>query len=353
LLPRPLSNISRSLTSCLVSLVGRERRYGALKVVKSAKHYTETAVDEIKLCDRIAQTKRDHAGWPHCALLLDHFYHEGPHGRREIFSLPSCSLDTRSSPPFERVDVCMVFEVLGKNLLWLIRKRKHKGIPLSLVKTITKQVLEGLDYMHTQCGVIHTDLKPENVLCGIDDDDLLRLAERLKADRPQGFPHNSASLCFCPPFHPFSLFFFPAALKLPEPLKKGENHRKKKSHHDHLKPADSPANDLNIDSLNVSTPGASPAFSNGGGAHEEPKTPSLFKIADFGNACWVEKHFTDDVQTRQYRSPEVMIGAGYDTSADLWSLACMVFELITGDFLFDPHSGKNYSRDEGCLPPRT
>ena len=67
----------------------------------------------------------------------------------------------------------------------------------------------------------------------------------------------------------------------------------------------------------------------------------------------MEKHFKDDVQTRQYRSPEVMIGAGYDTSADLWSLACMVFELITGDFLFDPHSGKNYSRDEGCLPPRT
>ena len=28
-------------------------------------------------------------------------------------------------------------------------------------------------------------------------------------------------------------------------------------------------------------------------------------IVDFGNACWVDKHFTDDIQTRQYRSPEV------------------------------------------------
>lgn len=81
----------------------------------------------------------------------------------------------------------------------------------------------------------------------------------------------------------------------------------------------------------------------------EDKTPSLFKIADFGNACWVNKHFTEDIQTRQYRSPEVMIGAGFDTSADMWSFACMIFELATGDFLFDPHSGKTYSRDEDHL----
>lgn len=29
------------------------------------------------------------------------------------------------------------------------------------------------------------------------------------------------------------------------------------------------------------------------------------RIVDFGNACWTHKHFTDDIQTRQYRSPEV------------------------------------------------
>lgn len=29
------------------------------------------------------------------------------------------------------------------------------------------------------------------------------------------------------------------------------------------------------------------------------------KIVDFGNACWIEKQFTADIQTRQYRCPEV------------------------------------------------
>lgn len=36
------------------------------------------------------------------------------------------------------------------------------------------------------------------------------------------------------------------------------------------------------------------------------------------------KHFTEDIQTRQYRSIEVLIGAGYSTPADIWSTACMV-----------------------------
>ena len=54
------------------------------------------------------------------------------------------------------------------------------------------------------------------------------------------------------------------------------------------------------------------------------KYPVNVKIADLGNACWVDHHFTEDIQTRQYRCLEVLIGAGYDTPADMWSLACMV-----------------------------
>jgi serine/threonine protein kinase len=73
------------------------------------------------------------------------------------------------------------------------------------------------------------------------------------------------------------------------------------------------------------------------------------KIVDLGNACWTYKHFTDDIQTRQYRSPEVILGSKYDTSADIWSLACIVFELLTGDLLFDPQAGKNWERDEDHL----
>ena len=55
------------------------------------------------------------------------------------------------------------------------------------------------------------------------------------------------------------------------------------------------------------------------------------KIADLGNACWEHHHFTEDIQTRQYRSLEVLLGAGYGPPADIWSCACMAFELATGN----------------------
>lgn len=73
------------------------------------------------------------------------------------------------------------------------------------------------------------------------------------------------------------------------------------------------------------------------------------KVCDLGNACWTTKHFTDDIQTRQYRCPEVIVGKKYDTSADVWSMACFVFELVTGDLLFDPKSGRNFNRDDDHL----
>lgn len=43
-----------------------------------------------------------------------------------------------------------------------------------------------------------------------------------------------------------------------------------------------------------------------------------------------------------------MLGIDYDTSADLWSFACMIFELITGDFLFDPRKGELDKNDQPC-----
>lgn len=45
----------------------------------------------------------------------------------------------------------------------------------------------------------------------------------------------------------------------------------------------------------------------------------------------------------------MLLGVPYTYSADIWSTACLAFELATGDYLFDPHSGDNYSRDEDHL----
>lgn len=50
----------------------------------------------------------------------------------------------------------------------------------------------------------------------------------------------------------------------------------------------------------------------------------IVKIADLGNACWMDGEYTHVIQTRQYRSPEVIVGAKWTNEADMWSMACMV-----------------------------
>merc|ERR1719297_126497 len=72
--------------------------------------------------------------------------------------------------------VCMVFEVLGHNLLKFIIRSNYQGINLTNVKIMMKQVLEGLDYLHTKCKIIHTDIKPENVLVCVDKEYVRRIA---------------------------------------------------------------------------------------------------------------------------------------------------------------------------------
>ena len=79
-------------------------------------------------------------------------------------------------------------------------------------------------------------------------------------------------------------------------------------------------------------------------------SPSIeVKICDVGNACWFNHHFSTIIQTRQYRSPEVLLGINYNESSDIWSLACMIFELATGDFLFEPRKGEKYSKNDDHL----
>lgn len=77
-----------------------------------------------------------------------------------------------------------------------------------------------------------------------------------------------------------------------------------------------------------------------------PENLIQIKIADLGNACWYDEHYTNSIQTREYRSPEVLLGAPWGCGADIWSTACLIFELITGDFLFEPDEGHSYTKDD-------
>ncbi|KAJ0771960.1 putative dual-specificity kinase CMGC-DYRK-PRP4 family [Helianthus annuus] len=58
------------------------------------------------------------------------------------------------------------------------------------------------------------------------------------------------------------------------------------------------------------------------------------KVIDLGSSCFKSDRLSLYVQSRSYRAPEVILGLPYDQKVDLWSLGCILAELLSGDVLF-------------------
>jgi serine/threonine-protein kinase PRP4 len=69
------------------------------------------------------------------------------------------------------------------------------------------------------------------------------------------------------------------------------------------------------------------------------KDTKVVKLCDFGTAFPVEENtLVEYLVSRYYRAPEIVIGFTYDYAIDMWSMACTLYEIYTGRFLFDGRS---------------
>jgi serine/threonine-protein kinase SRPK3 len=362
----------------------------AMKIVRSAQGYRETAVDEIKLLTKINITDKEHPGHQYLIKLLDYFDHIGVNGTH----------------------ICIVFEVLGESLLGLIRRYKHKGLPIKFVKQIAKEILLALDFLHRKCGIIHTDIKPENILIGIhqveallhfleesqwerhilkkvssrylvngtgsiDTKSLTNLAKartfgktRYGKRRANSIVTDSQPLPSPLRSHSSSLFNSSLAsssinnnnsdnnnsktIPIPNSISKNPSQNYSLSNSLVSSSIDLPSN-LSYKDIQTIMNRQSETEKNLFD-YEPPNADEIVdddiinvKIADLGNACWIHKHFTNDIQTRQYRSPEVILGGQWGCSADIWSTGCLIFELLTGDFLFEPTEGGSFGKNDDHL----
>jgi serine/threonine-protein kinase SRPK3 len=89
--------------------------------------------DEITMLKKIAATDRSHNGSRHVMEYYETFDLPGPHGLHK----------------------CIVTEVLGISLDYLRREGGDLRLGARVVKTVIRQVLLGLDYLHNSCGIVH------------------------------------------------------------------------------------------------------------------------------------------------------------------------------------------------------
>ena len=115
----------------------------AVKVVQSEQIATAMAKDEVTLLRKVKDkgTKEGHQGGQLVVQLLRNFEQWGPNGKHQ----------------------CLVLEALGPSLLSCIQQNEA-GLSMNKVKEVMSQVMQGLDFLHSSAGIIHTDVKLENIL---------------------------------------------------------------------------------------------------------------------------------------------------------------------------------------------
>ena len=73
---------------------------------------------------------------------------------------------------------------------------------------------------------------------------------------------------------------------------------------------------------------------------------SEIKVIDFGSSCFENEKVYTYIQSRFYRSPEVILGMTYGMPIDMWSVGCILAELFTGVPIFP---GENENEQLGCI----
>ncbi|KAL2061821.1 hypothetical protein VTL71DRAFT_7199 [Oculimacula yallundae] len=202
-------------------------------------------------------TKQQLPGAGQVTRLVNHFKHTGPNGDH----------------------VCFALDVWGHHIGREARFYGQRRIPVRVMKELVRQILLGLDFLHRQCGIIHTDLKPSNILIDLEN-----------ADKPIAkYLQETGS-----------------------------------------------ASDTGLKTV---APGSTADVL----APRRLADRESFKVCiiDLGVSSWLERHLSDCIQPPLLRAPEVTLGAAWGPPVDIFSLGCLIIELTKGHRSFPGSEASN------------
>ncbi|KAK2629686.1 hypothetical protein QTJ16_000506 [Diplocarpon rosae] len=188
------------------------------------------------------------------------------------FSFVRTMLDNFEVPGQDGPHLCLVYEPM-REPLWLFQRRWDNGrLPPALFKVYLKFLLRGLDYLHSECHIIHTDLKLDNILLGFEHPSVIENFVKKQAKNP-----------------------------MPRKIKDGR-------------------------SIYLSQNDFGPPKS----------FRILPKIADFGLAQSGEgsEPRMHPIQPPIFHAPEVILGTSWTYSVDIWNLGVLIWNMMEGRDLF-------------------
>jgi len=240
--------------------------------------------------------------------------------------------------------LCLVFELLGLNLYEVLKKRQFRGLPLDVTQTLVRQAVMGTK-MLAQRSIVHCDLKPENILL-VDEDDsesVMSAGDRRGDDRSNGGKTHSSDKIKSTNDTDSTNKDSKQQTDTSDNSNittETNNTRKGKDQlqqQEQPQPAEtvlrskySTKEKSNIRPTSKAPMESTIATYENNEIKPNPACSHRIKLIDFGSACFEGQMSHTYIQSRFYRSPEVLLGLAYDSAIDMWSLGCVAAELFLG-----------------------
>ncbi|VUC27273.1 unnamed protein product [Clonostachys rosea] len=232
----------------------QSHQYVALKIANSSDIARQNANQELEVSNHVLSASASHPGRQLIRPVIDSFEIQGTNKAKHL---------------------CLVFEALRQPLSAVGKQLGHDGrLPPRVLRTIVPSILKSLDFLHSECRTIHTDLKSDHFMVPFEDPSILD--EYLRQQK-----------------------------KTPPMLKESRGRPIYETRH-------------NFGRLK--------------------RGIQIAKLTDFGLAVCDQKpgtlHF-HNIQPLEYTAPEVLFKTGWSYSADIWNLGLVLWELASNASLLD------------------
>lgn len=215
--------------------------------------------------------------------------------------------------------ICSVYELCCMNIHDLMKIPEYTdGLPYDIAMKIFNQLCSGITFLHNTARIFHGDIKPDNILIrGINKRDQYYIDEYKKKNFMEIYGQIKKKYWLEKGKNLNNIKQMPIDVKL----------RIRKQVHESIMHSIEPTKYTNrdFDSTIIEN--------------------IMIKISDFGSYCSDDDIMEDSFGTQYYMAPEMIVMSDCRKPVDIWALGCTLYELLTGEILFDPEGDDDYMTD--------